>query len=182
MIWVVTDPKAEVIYGTVDGADNEVEAVRAVDRGEARWFAEPSPYQQLSVHPQPTLADSWWREIAPAGAGPHGDCGGDVQVTDSWGRRFGMIRADGNWAVISYSWYGINESVQYPTAGTKTEVVEQQIEFLIVDDPHDLDVNLWWDDDRCKEYDADPTEAGVRAHADDFTVGYVDWDGKEWRR
>ncbi len=180
MFWVVTDPKAEVFYGTVDGPDNEAEAINLVDGGMAGWFGlvPPDPHMSLSVHPAFTLTDGRWREVAPVGPGVAGQCGGDVQITEAWSRRFALIRPGNTWAVITYTWYGINESTGYVDESTKPEVVEQQIECLHVEDPHDRDYHLWWDDDFTKEYGVDPSEEGVRKHAAAFEVGDIDWNGE----
>jgi hypothetical protein len=180
MLWVVTDPKGEVLFGTVKKAENEVEAARSVDGGQVRWFAEPGPHDPISAHPAFCLADGRWREVAPVGPGSQGDCGGDVQVTDSYSRRFALIRENGTWAVVTYAWYGINENVPCIDKDTTAEVVEQLIEFQVVKDPHDLDDNLFWDDDYSKEHDPDPSEDGVREHAASFTVDDIDWDGEAY--
>jgi hypothetical protein len=41
-----------------------------------------------------------------------------------------------------------------------------------------MDRTLWWDDDFTKEYDPDPSEEGVLAHAASFTVGDISWNGE----
>lgn len=178
--YVITNPEATVIYGTVEAVDG-AKAAGLIYNGAARWFGPADPEPQ-ALYAMSTLTDGRWREVAPAGPAPHGDCGGEVQVTDSYSRRFALARPDGLWAVITYIWYGINESVEYVTNDTVAEVVEQQIDFQVVDDPHDLDAELWWDDDRSKEYTPAATEEGVRRRAEDFTAGDIDWDGEEWRK
>lgn len=166
----------EVLYGT-----EEIDVLAALRRvSNRRLFggAElPRCYQSM---PADELADGRWREMAPAGVGSNGTCGGDVQVTDSYSRRFAMVRPDGTWAVITYDWYGIAEGVEI-TAETEAQVVEQQIEFLIVGDPHELDYSIWEDDSYDKEYDPEPTEDGVRKHAEEFTVDLIEWDGEQFR-
>jgi len=176
--WVITDPKAEVFYGTVE-AGSIIHAVTLADGGRGRWFADERPAEstQLSAHPAVTLADGRWREVAPVGAQPHGTCGGDVQVTEAYGRRFMQVLPDGTWAVVTYSWYGIAEGVEV-TGDTVAQVVEQQIEYLILADPYDLDRNEWWADDFEKNYDPEPTTAGVRKWAEQFTAADIEWDGR----
>lgn len=182
-IWVITDPKCEIIYGTVEAEDNLTTAAQAVDDGQASWFgqAEPGRQVELAVHLPFTLADGIWRELAPAGAGVHGQCGGDVQVTEAYSRRFALIRPDLTWAVVTYAWYAINESAKEVTDDTAGEVVEQQVEFLIVEDPHDLNRYLWEDLSYEKEYDPEPTEQGVLRRAQQFRLGDIYWNGLEFR-
>jgi hypothetical protein len=183
--WAILGQDDEVIVGTVTGPRMFMEAAYCVDTGskEVRWFGEPAgPDMEIGLRPAVQLADGRWREVAPAGPGMAGQCGGDVQVTEAFSRRFALVHPNNTWAVITYAWYGINETADYVDEDTLPEVVERQIEFLIVEDPHDLDTSLWWDDDISKEYDPDPSEDGVRKHAAAFTVGYIDWDGQAFSR
>jgi hypothetical protein len=175
-MFVITDPAAGVIFGTVEAADG-AEAAGLIHYGKARWFGPDNPEPQ-ALYTAGKLADGRWRELAPVGPGMAGQCGGDVQITEAWSRRFALIRPDNTWAVITYTWYGINETTGYVDESTMPEVVEQQIEFLIVEDPHDLDRNLSWDDDFTKEYEPDPSEEGVKAHAATFTIADIDWNGE----
>lgn len=178
--WVITDPQHTVIYGMVYASSASCALLAVInDPMQTLFGGERDESEVDAVRPQ-VLADERWREMAPLGASSQGDNGGDVQVTDSFSRRFAMIRPDDTWAVITYSWYGIAEGVEV-TAETEAQVVEQQIEFLIVDDPRDLDYTIWWNDSYEKEYDPEPTEEGVRKRAEEFAVKDIEWDGEQFR-
>jgi hypothetical protein len=180
-VWVITDPGHTVIYGLVCCAASEHDALLAVINDPVQMLLDGyRRARPIEAVPAEELVDGRWREMAPLGPGSQGDCGGDVQCTNSFSRRFAMAKPDGLWAVYSTVWYGINESVEYVTADTEGEVLERQEEFLIVDDLRDLDVHLWWNDNYTKDDQWEPTDEGAREAAEKFVMDLNEWDGEQF--
>lgn len=182
--WAVTDPRADRIYGTVE-ATNELEAAGAADLGQAAWFwrSRPGPHDQLAVHAAGTLTERW-RELGIGEPLPGGYCGGDGQMSDSWSRRFGRVRKDGTWAVLTYAWYV--QDLRYAQTGEHGEpFVERQIEYMIASEVQDLGSTEIWCDyrygppDNGRVYPA--TEQGVKQAATDFDSAQINWNGEEFR-
>lgn len=188
--WVVTDPKATRIYGTVEVGEvgNEVQVCQAVDRGRAVWFwqSEPGPHDQRSVHHVRSLAgDGRWRELGTSTPLPGGDVGGDGQDSESFSRRFGLVRADGTWAVVTVSWYTVNDAMRRADDQARAEDfwLERQEEYVIARDVHDLGgTEIFGEDRYLKELSFPITESGALLAAADFDFATeISWDGEEFR-
>jgi hypothetical protein len=176
-LYVITDPKREVIYGVIEAA-SEHDALRAViDNHQQVLFDGERGAREVEAQLVEQLADGRWREVAPLGAGPAGDCGGDVQTSNAWGRRFALVRPDRTWAVLSLSWYAINESAEFVGASTQGEVIERQAWMDVAEDLRDLDVVESWEQQFRKIKDFTPDDAGAEGAAEAFTIGDIEWDG-----
>ena len=181
--WVITDPKATMIYGTVEAEDVN-DASSAVDSGRARWFwqGKPDPHAQLSVHPVATLADGRWREAAPGTALPHGDCGGDFQISDAYGRQFWLALPEGGWAMLGLSWY-LSDDTGYVDEPGEGRCLYRQEEYALVGDIYEPGLSETWAESRYLiEGDFPTTEAGVlQAVADFAPAAEISWNGKAFR-
>jgi hypothetical protein len=180
--WVITDPKATMIYATVD-AENEVEAATKTDAGQAEWFwqAEVSDTEPLAVHDAVSLADGRWREAAPGTALPHGDVGGDYQISDGLGRRFWLALPDGTWAMLGITWY-LSDDTDGAVTNPEGLRLYRQEEYMIVADIHEPGCSEIWADYRyLTEGDFPLTEAGVLEAIADFDVAELSWNGEEFR-
>lgn len=186
-IWLITDPKLTRILGTVE-ASNEVEAAGRTDLGQAEWFwqSEPGPNDQLAVYDVASLAgDYTWRELGASTPLPGGDCGGDGQDSPSYARRFGLVRADGNWAVVTLSWYAVNDGLRRCDGLSKPEDfwLERQMEAIVSGNVHDLGgTEVWSDYVYAKETDFPISEQGaiLAAAAFDPEAG-ITWSGRDVR-
>lgn len=177
-MWLITDPRADRIYGTVE-ADNETVAAGLVDLGRARWFwrSEPGPHRQLAVHDVIALAgDGKWRELGVATPG------GDVlpeQVGDSVQRRYGMPLTDGSWAIYTATWF----VADYGDERRNAVRLERQEEYLISTDVHQPGDTYTFEDMRYlieEGWAAEP--ASPPYAADDFdSAAEIAWNGKEFR-
>lgn len=179
-LWLITDPKAEMIFGTVQ-APEQAEAYRRIDKGEADWFWQAGPHEQLAVHAPFTLADGRWREAAPGWPLPAGDCGGDYQASEALGRRWWLVHRDGTFALFDVSWYTTDDTdaVDNPTG----PMLERQEEFLICNDLRwPGDTEIWADYRYLTELTWEPVESNVMVAARDFDPATeITWDGKEFR-
>jgi hypothetical protein len=182
-LWVITDPMASRIYGTVE-ADTVNDAVAAVDGRQADWFwqALPGPNEQLSLHSAFTLADGRWRETMPDRPLPGGDCGGDIQIGDSLGRRWWMALADGNWALYQVTWYLADDTDLGTEPRDACLYLERQEEFLICSDLRNPGGTELWSNYRHQaEPGWAPEPASVELAARDFDTVEIVWDGGEFQ-
>jgi hypothetical protein len=178
--YAVLDPRREVVYGQV-WAVSAHDACLKVMNTPVGHLLDGAHAREIEVEPVSELADGVWREVAPVGPGSNGDCGGDVQVSESFSRRFALARADGTWSVVTYAWYAINESVEWVTQDTEGEVIERQAELIICNDLRELDYAIWSDTTYEKVADCPADEAGALRAAQEFTVADIDWDGEPLR-
>jgi len=176
--WLITDPKATRIYGTVE-ATNEVEAAGRADLGQATWFwqSEPGPHDQLSVSDILTFAgDGQWRELGTSTPLPGGDVGGDPQDSEAYTRRFGLVRRDGNWAVVTVYFYVMDMI----SAHMGDEIfLERQVEMMVAKDVHDLggtEIIADYKHDRVLDHPI--TETGALLAAAAFDPEVIEWDGR----
>jgi hypothetical protein len=179
--YVITDGRVEVIRGVVEASSEPAALSKVISDPNGTLFDGERGAREIEARLLYELIDGQWREVAPLGAAPQGDCGGDIQVSNAFSRRFAQVRPGGLWAVITLSWYAINETVEFVDRHTKGEVIEQQTQFEIVDDLRDLDQTLWHSDEYIKLLEFDPTDAGAVAAADSFTIANIIWDGDEIR-
>jgi hypothetical protein len=194
--WLITDPKATRIYGTVE-ATNEVEAAGRTDLGQATWFwqSEPGPNDQLAVHPLFTFSrDGRWRELGVTTPG------GDVlpeQVGRSVSRRFGRVRRDGTWSVYTATWFVVDYGDGYTDDRCNAVRLERQDEFVMRSDFRDgADPDVWDGDYRYVVEVESSSESEERPGqtAEAFLVALpdmaaafdpdaeIDWDGEEFIR
>jgi hypothetical protein len=131
------------------------------------------PHAEVTV-PYPT-GDGWQRQLPLVGAG--GDCGGDVQVSDAWDARWCKPLTDGTTALVTRSFYIIDESME----GVGPFRLERRTEYLICADPADPGGTEEWSDyiDEIVAEDVDPCDrGGVAAAAADAAEPTDD----EWYR
>jgi hypothetical protein len=178
--YLITDPGKSVIYGQTD-ADSVHDALLETMNHPQQVLLDGERAREIEAHPVGWLADDVWREVAPVGPNSQGDCGGDVQVSDSWSRRFAMVRQDGTLAVLTHSWYAINESVEFVRQDTLGEVIERQSEHVICDDIRALDYVVWEDVRYGKEIRFAADGEGARAAAEAFKVADINWNGEQFR-
>jgi hypothetical protein len=176
--WLITDPKATRIYGTVEAA-NEVEAAGRTDLGQAVWFwqSEPSPNDQLGLRDMVSvLGDGQWRELGTSMPLPGGDVGGDAQDSEAYTRRFGLVRRDGNWAVVTVYFYVMDMI----SAHLGTEIfLERQVKLMVAKDVHDLggtEIIADYKHDRVLDHPI--TEQGALLAAAAFDSRTIEWDGR----
>lgn len=181
-LWLITDPRCQMIYGSVQAGDSEVAAAQAVDGGEADWFwqAQPQPHQQLSVHLPFTLADGIWREAAPGRPLDAGQPGGDFLVSEALGRRWWLVRRDGTFALFDLAWY-LCDDTRWRTS-PRGRWLERQEEYLICTDLREPGGTETWADYRfIEETDWPVEDASVEKAAIAFERKQITWDGEEFR-
>lgn len=131
-----------------------------------------------------------WREH-DSGVGPGGDCGGDWQVGESVSKRF--VRDDLPGSLVTVSIYPIMHSegdTCVPRNCTPGQIeLEEQIEWLLCDDPSDPGGTETWSDYTYESPLADldgrsldlPNVAAAEKAAlrllESWVPGLVSWDG-----
>lgn len=176
--YVITDPAQTVIYGVAEGTSAQ-DALAGPVYGPWRAVIGREVHgDEIGAVAHAELLDGVWRELTPLGAQPHGDCGGDIQVSGSFSRRFARALPGGLWAVYSPVWYAINETVQDVDRDTKGEAIQRQTEYIVCDDLLDLDYVQWTDYRYTRQDGYDPDEQGALAAAQAFTAADIDWDGE----
>lgn len=182
--YVITDPKREVIYGVLPGQLSEHDALcEVISDPRGTLFDGDRGAREIEAVLAEELADGKFREVAPAEPTPNGDHN-EHQVTEALCRRFAMARDDGLWSVVTYTWFVTDDSDDdCMTEDAKIgKVMEREEEYMIVEDLRDLGGTEQWADYRYPLEDGFPlTEDGVREAAQAFDVGYIEWDGEEFR-
>lgn len=180
-VFAITDVGRTTVYGMLraDSAADALALAAAFPQEAMFGWSADAPTIEVAAIPHAELADGRWREMGPVGEQSHGDCGGDVQVSDSFSRRFVLARKTDppTWAVLTHAWYAINASADEVHADTPGELIEKQSEYIICDDLRDLNYCLWDDLRYTKNTSYSPDEAGAKQAAGDFTVADIDWDG-----
>ncbi len=174
--YVATDPAHGVIYGVVPASSPQDAVAAAVVQPwlmSEPWFECPQEWGPLD-----NLLDGVWREVAPAGPVPNGDHS-EWQVGDSLSRRFALLRPDGQWAVLTWTWFLSDDSDDSSLTedARRGRMLEREEEYVITSDLRELDTS------ECDylfdvEYDYPLTEAGVRQAALDGGAECISWDGK----
>jgi hypothetical protein len=179
--YVITDPRGDLIYGTVRALD-VFNAGAAVRRGDLAvdWFydRQPGPEVAIRVDLADDLADGRWREAAPGVPLPEGDVGGDYQVSEALGRRWWLRCPDGLWAMYGVAWYVSDDTDQVDEpVGPR---LERQVELLVCPDIQDPGSESWADYRYEVEEGWAAEEASVVLAVRDFDPdAEIDWDGEE---
>jgi hypothetical protein len=85
--------------------------------------------------------------VAPVGPQDAGEIGGDIQMGAAWSRRFALRRPDGQWAVITDSFYAAcHDGVSGPVTDESELYVQNQIEWQVCTDLRDLGGTETWSD------------------------------------
>jgi hypothetical protein len=178
----MTPDGTEQIYGVGEGVD-ELDVMANRDN----WFAPPREAQRYGCRPADELADGQWREVAPVGPQDEGDIGGDIQMGAAWSRRFALRRPDGQWAMITDSFYAAcRDGVNGPVTDESELYVQNQIEWLVCTDLRDPGSTETWSDyeyeDEERVYRMDELKrvderARIRAARKD--VDSYSWNGED---
>jgi hypothetical protein len=188
MQYAITDAcdSDQSIYGVIEAPDAEYALGHLTD--EHLLWAEKSGRPRVPVViAADRLADGRWRELAPLGPYDAGEIGGDIQMGAAWTRQFALRRPDGQWAVITDSFYAAcNDGVSGPVTDESELYVQNQIQWLVCTDLSDLGGTETWSDheyeDEERVYRMDELErvderARIRAARKD--VDSYSWDGED---
>lgn len=119
-----------------------------------------------------------YNEVDPTGPQPHGDIGGDRQLSESWGRRFRRdhLTPDGEHVVVTVAFY-----IEAGEPGDEQPIaLMREVEYMLCRDPRDPGSTEIWSDTRYDqiEFDGQPTEDDARAACATFDPTAITWDGE----